>query len=372
MAIDSIGGSSEPRAAEAAAARPTSPNAEQFASVLTRALDRPRSEIASVRAEIASFRGGGGLFSPPDRAIPISTSSPSPEASSIQTQVDAEALAARYATGDVADPYGWRELARNTAEEVIGPGYGSLFERQISQESGFAPDVVFGIRRSSAGAEGIAQLMPQYYPTVDRSDPAAGLMAGAETMRHYLTAWDGDVRKAMASYNAGLGRVRQLVEAHGDQWEQALPTETKQYLNAIVGNDAPQYDPARPSEVAVFGGRGPGGVLSAPVAADSSRNGASWLDYFAASGAEVRAPSAAQVVAVDQIGGFHSVLLDHGNGWRSSLFGLGDVEYAVGDSIRRGELLGSLPEAAGGQAQLRLGISFEGRALDPSRYVLPL
>jgi soluble lytic murein transglycosylase-like protein len=241
-----------------------SPNIEQFAAVLTRALDRPRSEISCVRAEIALFRGGGALFSPPPRSIPLSATLPSVEASSIQLPIDADALSSRYATGDVADPYGWPAMARQAAEEVIGPGCGSLFERQISQESGFAPDVVFGARRSSAGAEGIAQLMPQYYPTVDRADPAAGLMAGVETMRHYLTAWDGDVRKAMASYNAGLGRVRQLVEAHGDQWEQALPEETRQYLNAIVRNDALQYDPACPSEVAVFGGRGPGGVLSAP------------------------------------------------------------------------------------------------------------
>ena len=100
--------------------------------------------------------------------------------------------------------------------------------------------------------------------------------------------------------------------------------------------------------------------------ANSSRNGETWPGYFAAGGAEVRAPLAGQVVSVDQIGGFQSVLLDHGNGWRSSLFGLGDVEYAVGDSICRGDLLGSLPEAPGGQAQLRLGISYDGRALDPA------
>jgi soluble lytic murein transglycosylase-like protein len=366
MAIDAIGGTNEAAGAEAAAARPNAAsNVEQFAAVLTRHLDRPRSEIASVRAEIASFRGGGALFAPPERSIPVT------QESTIGAPQDAAALAARYATGDVDDPYGWRAMARETAEQVIGPGYGPLFERQIGQESGFAPDVVFGIRRSSAGAEGIAQLMPQYYPSVDRSDPESGLLAGAQTMRHYLTAWDGDVRKAMASYNAGLGRVRSLVEAHGDNWEQALPSETKDYLAAILGSDTPRYDPASASEVAVFGGRGPGGVLSTPVQATSSRSGPTWLDYFAAGGREVKSPSSAQVVSVDQIGGFHSVLLDHGNGWRSSLFGLGEVVPAVGESVRRGQLLGTLPGSADDASQLRLGISFEGRALDPRRYVLP-
>jgi soluble lytic murein transglycosylase-like protein len=365
MAIDPVGGTSEPLATEATSTRPdTKANVEHFAAVLTRHLDRPRSEIASVRAEIASFRGGGALFAPAATPIPVSSDS------QLESRSVAE-MAARYATGDVADPYGWRAMARETAEQVIGPGYGSLFERQIGQESGFAPDVVFGARTSSAGAEGIAQLMPQYYPSVNRSDPAAGLLAGAQTMRHYLTAWDGDVRKALASYNAGLGRVRSLVEAHGDQWEQALPTETKQYLAAILGSDRPRYDPVTPSEVAVFGGRGPGGVLSAPVEATATRNGPTWLDYDSGGGSEVRAPSSGQVVSVDQIGSFHSVLIDHGNGWRTSLFGLGEVAPAVGDSVVRGERLGMLPGSPGQGAQLRLGISYEGRSLDPSRYVLP-
>ena len=48
---------------------------------------------------------------------------------------------------------------------MIGPGYGALFARQMEQESGFASDVVYGKRVSTASAEGIAQLMPQYYRT---------------------------------------------------------------------------------------------------------------------------------------------------------------------------------------------------------------
>lgn len=367
MAIDAIGGASESQPSEAAAARPQAPaTTEQFAAVLTRHLDRPRSEIANVRAEIASFRGGGALFAPNVAPVPVTTAT-----ATTPVNRDVATLSARYATGDLDDPYGWRQMARSTAEQVIGPGYGPLFERQIGQESGFAPDVVFGTRVSSAGAEGIAQLMPQYYPSVDRFDPEAGLLAGAQTMRHYLTAWDGDVRKALASYNAGLGRVRSDVEAHGDQWESALPAETRRYLNEILGTDRPNYDPAAVSEVAVFGGRGPGGVLSTPVTANSTQSGATWLNYFADGGGEVRAPSAAQIVSVDQIGGFHSVLLDHGNGWRSSLFGLSDVLPTVGATVARGELLGQLPGVPSDTAQLRLGISYEGRALDPRRYVLP-
>jgi hypothetical protein len=345
MAIDSIGGAGDALGSEKASVPPNpAPEVDQFAAVLTRHLDRPRSEIAAVRAEIASFRaeivsfrGGGALFAPAQCEIPVTSSFSSP------TEQGVAALAARYATGVVDDTYGCA-MARQTAEQVIGPGYAPPFEGQISQESGFAPDVIFGTRYSSAGAEGIAQLMPQYYPTVNRTDPAAGLLAGAQTIRHYLTAWDGDVRKALASYKAGLGRVRSLVEAHGARWEEALLAETKQYLAEILGTDTPRYDPARPSEVAVFGSS-PGGVLSAPVSATGTRPGHTWLDYFVAGGDQVSVPSAGQVVSVDQIGGFHSVLIDHGNGWRTSLFGLGGVLPQMGDAVRRGQILGSLTGA---------------------------
>src|SRR5690606_25540461 len=139
-------------------------------------------------------------------------------------------VALRQAAGSPGDPFGWRAMARQAGDEVVGAGFGWLFERQIQQESGFQPEVVFGFRRSPAGAEGIAQLMPEYYPGVDRTDPAQSLLAAATTMRHYLDVWDGDVRKALASYNAGLGRVRSLVDAHGEGWERGLPAETRQYL----------------------------------------------------------------------------------------------------------------------------------------------
>ena len=101
-------------------------------------------------------------------------------------------------------------MSRQIGDSVIGLGYGAMFERQIQQESGFAPDVVVGQRKSSAGAEGIAQLMPQYYPHVNRTDPAQSLHAGAQTMQQHLKTWGGDVRKALASYNAGPNRIRQL------------------------------------------------------------------------------------------------------------------------------------------------------------------
>ena len=216
---------------------PSSAGTPGLASALQRQLDQPRAEIAQVRAAVSSMRNGGSLLNMPGANIVDFASGPR------SSPAEVSAFLARHATGDRADPYGWREMSRQIGDSVIGPGYGALFERQIQQESGFAPDVVTGQRVSSAGAEGIAQLMPQYYPHVNRRDRAQALHAGAQSMQQYLQSWNGDVRKALASYNAGLGGVQSAVAAGGTNWEAKLPQETRDYLSAILGITRPMFSP---------------------------------------------------------------------------------------------------------------------------------
>lgn len=328
--------------------------APDFAAMLQRQLDSPRDHIADVREAIATIRAGRTF----DRTTP--------------PQADvALAPYARAAAGSRSDLFGWRSLTRSVGDEIVGPGYGAIFEQQIQQESGYDPEVAFGLRTSSAGAEGIAQLMPQYYPGVDRTNPQASLVAGARTMRHYLAAHDGDVRKALASYNAGLGRVRALVEAHGDDWERALPEETKRYLAAIVGDTAPQLPVFAGAEPAVFGGRGPGGVLTTPLGRIlGERGGDTVLDMLAAAGSPVLAPADGRVISIGGLGDVQSVVLDHGNGWQTLLEGLNDLLVTVGQDVRRSDPLGSLAGEEAGQGRLRFGVGLDGRPLDPARYLL--
>lgn len=341
---------------EGVRAAPAPVTQASFAAIFEKHLAGARSEIEGVRAEIASLRDGG--------ARNLAMSPRASESSKSMSVADVMARLKTMSTGDTADPYGWRQMARGTGEQVIGPGYGAIFERQIQQESGFAPDVVFGLRKSSAGAEGIAQLMPQYYPNVNRADPQAALVAGAKSMDHYLGAWDGDVRKALASYNAGLGKVRQVVASHGEQWESALPLETRQYLSAIVGNMSPTF--SRPSSTAaVFGGRGPGGVLTMPVDRTGSRPAVGGLDLFAHPGSAVRAPADGTVhVAPGDEGPV--VTIDHGNGWQSTLRGVDGVLPSDGATVRRGEVVGSVDTGA----RVTLGLTLNGRSVDPLRYLL--
>jgi len=171
---------------------PQAPARGDFASVLRSALREPEQQLNEVRSVIAAIRDG--------RAIAAATVADPAEATYAR-RIQTWAARGRGS----GDPFGWRALTRQLGDQIVGPGFGSLFERQIEQESGYDPAVVFGVRRSSAGAEGIAQLMPQYYPHVDRRDPESSLRTAAATMRQHLDALGGDVRKALAAYNAGVG-----------------------------------------------------------------------------------------------------------------------------------------------------------------------
>ena len=100
----------------------------------------------------------------------------------------------------------------------------SLIAALVWQESRWRPDAV-----SPVGARGLAQLMPATARElgVDPRDPAANLEGGARYLRQQLDAFDGDIERALAAYNAGPGRVRR---ANG------VPRikETQQYVSAIV------------------------------------------------------------------------------------------------------------------------------------------
>lgn len=113
----------------------------------------------------------------------------------------------------------WRAYAAQAAQKAgIDP---ALFQRQIQQESGFDPNA-----RSGAGALGIAQIVPSAHPGVDPLDPKAALDYAATWMRQLTDRYGGDVRKALAAYNAGPGAV--------DQYGGVPPfEETQRYVKTI-------------------------------------------------------------------------------------------------------------------------------------------
>jgi hypothetical protein len=100
-----------------------------------------------------------------------------------------------------------------------------LFLRLVQQESGFNPNAV-----SHKGARGLTQLMPATAAElgVDPNNPIQNLMGGARHLRDRLDEFNGDVRLALAAYNAGSGNVRK----YG-----GIPPfkETQNYVARIMG-----------------------------------------------------------------------------------------------------------------------------------------
>jgi len=81
-----------------------------------------------------------------------------------------------------------------------------LVEAIVACESGFDPQAV-----SSAGAEGLMQLMPQTqgeYGCEDAFDATLNVDAGTRLLSDLLRSFGGDWRLATAAYNAGAGAVR--------------------------------------------------------------------------------------------------------------------------------------------------------------------
>jgi cell wall-associated NlpC family hydrolase len=101
----------------------------------------------------------------------------------------------------------------------------SLLAAVAKQESGFNPQAV-----SSAGAQGIMQLMPSTAAGlgVNAFDPAQAIDGAAHLLAGYLQRYNGSVPLTLAAYNAGPGAVAQ----YGGVPPYA---QTTAYVNDIVG-----------------------------------------------------------------------------------------------------------------------------------------
>lgn len=107
------------------------------------------------------------------------------------------------------------------AEHDLDP---RLLHAILIVESAYRPDAV-----SSAGAQGLAQLMPgtaRDLGVADPFDPAQNVAGGGAYVAQMLARYD-DVRLALAAYNAGPGRVDR---AGGVP---AIP-ETQAYVDSVI------------------------------------------------------------------------------------------------------------------------------------------
>ena len=149
---------------------------------------------------LASAMNAGTVSAPvaaPDPAAPVA-SAPVPS-----DQIDA--LVSQNATTWQVDP--------------------SLVKAIIANESGFNANAT-----STAGAQGLMQLMPATAQSVgvrNSYDPAQNVAGGTRYLKGLLDRFNGDVRLAVAAYNAGPGAV----EKYGDVPPYA---ETQNYVQRVL------------------------------------------------------------------------------------------------------------------------------------------
>ncbi len=97
----------------------------------------------------------------------------------------------------------------------------------IWQESKYRPKAL-----SHAGAQGLMQLMPataRRFGCTDPHDMASNVEAGTKYLSWLLKRFNGDVKLALAGYNAGEGAV--------DKYSGVPPyNETQNYVRKIVAN----------------------------------------------------------------------------------------------------------------------------------------
>jgi soluble lytic murein transglycosylase-like protein len=101
----------------------------------------------------------------------------------------------------------------------------ALIRAVIRTESAFNASAI-----SSAGAQGLMQLMPELASEMgvtDPFDPRENIMAGSQYLSALLSDHGGDLELALASYNAGPGAV--------DHYGGVPPfEETQRYVRRIV------------------------------------------------------------------------------------------------------------------------------------------
>lgn len=109
----------------------------------------------------------------------------------------------------------------------------AFFARLIWQESRFQSKEV-----SHAGAQGVAQFMPETAREVgldDPFDPFKALPASARLLSKLRDDF-GNLGLAAAAYNAGSGRIQKWIARQSD-----LPRETRDYVRIITGTRAEDW-----------------------------------------------------------------------------------------------------------------------------------
>ncbi len=172
----------------------------------------------------------------PAKQHPLDMSNPKPMRPSPKSpeSTPARQTNAHQASPAVSDPHDQSVLQKkiDRAAAAAARKYelpAGLLTSVIRHESNFNPRAV-----SSAGAQGLMQLMPATARELGVDDPFdihQNIDGGARYLQQMLAQFDGDLRQALAAYNAGPGTVRR----YG-----GVPPypETRRYIRKVMASAA--------------------------------------------------------------------------------------------------------------------------------------
>ncbi len=195
----------------------------------------PLSFIQSRIAEIEHYinnvelRVQRGLSSEPRPAALAGEDTDSAFSSILSSKLSSAEIQAERTTQLSKLPEDFNSFISSTVEEIASAYEVELPETLvlslIKQESGFNPSA-----RSSAGAEGLMQLMPATAKNMgvfNSMNPYQNLRGGVKYLAQQIKEFDGNLPKALAAYNAGPEAVKRY---------KGIPPykETQNYVESIM------------------------------------------------------------------------------------------------------------------------------------------
>jgi soluble lytic murein transglycosylase-like protein len=182
------------------------------------------AEISAVQARIAEITGAPPPSAVPDSSPPFQKALAQALQNGTPDGAATPGATAALAPAPVAPEQIDALVKQNADTWQVDP---SLVKAIIANESGFNANAT-----SPVGAQGLMQLMPataQGVGVKDSYDPAQNVAGGTRYLKGLLDRFHGDVKLAVAAYNAGPGAV----EKYGDVPPYA---ETKNYVQNVLGS----------------------------------------------------------------------------------------------------------------------------------------
>lgn len=254
------------------------------------------------------------------------------------------------------------------AEYGVDP---ALIAAIIKAESNFNPKA-----QSHAGAQGLMQVMPFNAKGANLLDPEQNIRRGVEIIASHLKKYDGDLKLALAAYNAGPGAVAKDLAKGGDGIPDYPETQTyvkkvQQYYEAykpmvqnnqlMAAGDGELMIPTKGKFTSGFGprwGRMHKGIdLAAPIGTPI---------YAAADGIVTR-------VAHQGDRGYGSfIVIDHGGGMATLYAHMypHQVQVQVGERVEKGQTIGAVGNNGNSTGpHLHFEIHINNKQVDPAKYL---